>query len=212
LILATAFVSMRLSKVRETTADNDATIMISVEDAFSTDERRKAAGALWGTWLLLSDNPQPEPVRLATNGDGAPPISNAGNPLLAGMAIVVGAVAAVVVGIYVAQKAAEVIDRQLTRREDTQRLIASQASALRVLATHAKLEETAGHELPLTEAEQLALGNLQVIQNAIIANKQPPLPSPVPSGSDVGQGVGQGMGFGMVLAAVAAWFLFVEKR
>jgi hypothetical protein len=207
LVLATAFVSMRLSTVREVMSAGDATMTIPVVGTYSTDERRNAAGALWATWSLLSDNPQPAAARIATNGDGAA-TNEAGNPLLAAVAIVVGAVVAVAVGVYVVQKAAEVVDRQLARREETQRLIASQGSALKLLAMHAKLEEAAGRELPLTDAERQELANLQAIQNAIAGKSETGLPSPIPKGSDIGQG----LGFGAVLAAIAAWFLLAEKE
>lgn len=177
LALASAFLQARLSKVREVYSDDGQTVRIPAPQGFSSKERQRAAATLSNVWASLS--PLSGPLRVpsfATHGDGGvDPVQEAGNPLLIGVAIVATAAGLFYVGHEViaqaVQTAGDIVDRQLARKENHRELMKTNALVAKTLAMHSKKEESAGKELPFTEAERLQLQALSSQSDALISKK-----------------------------------------
>jgi hypothetical protein len=106
-----------------------------------------------------------------TMDDGAPePIpADAGLAQAVQIAIVLAAAGALT---WCAHEAAGLVDGQLAREQDTQRLLSTQAVAVAMAEAHGEAEKAAGKPLPLTEAEKRVLDQLGGVQTEI-AKKQP---------------------------------------
>lgn len=125
---------------------------------------------------------------------------------------IVGAVACTVAAVLIAKVAGDVVDRQLTRSEDTRKLISSQASAVELVLKHAEREEKAGRSLPWEEAELMTIESLLNTQRRIAEKRNGPMPTPFGGAAkslDSAMGkVGTGLGVAVPLA-IAGWILFV---
>jgi hypothetical protein len=108
-------------------------------------------------------------------------------PLVALVAVVAGTTALAAGGLYAVQKASEIIDRHLRRREETKKYVANIAAAVDINMRHAEAEERTGRMLPLTDAEKRILDMLEAQGKAIASSKEAPLPGPdLPNFSGVG--------------------------
>ena len=131
---------------------------------------------------------------------------------------VLGIAACAVASILIAQSAGEVIDRQLTRSEDTKRLLASQASAVQVLIDHAAREDKEGRAIPFTDAERAVINSLQGVQMKIAEKRQEPLPTPFAGAASTIGGAAKAIKEGIeelvpdALAAGAAYWLFTRSN
>lgn len=133
-------------------------------------------------------------------------IEETGNPFLAGLAIVVGAAAWTIGVTVVAQKASEVIDRQLAREEDTVRMAQSASSIIRIVEAHAEAELKKGGAIPFNGVEQAAIQALRDAEVTIAQKQDAPLPSPLPSAKDIGTSVKIGA-TGLAIAAIVAAYV-----
>ena len=91
---------------------------------------------------------------------------------------VAGIAACAIASVLIAQVAGDVVDRQLTRSEDTRRLISVQSSAVEIVMRHSQREDEQGTRIPYDEAELRVLESLLKIQREIVDKRQAPLPTP----------------------------------
>lgn len=169
-----------------------------IKSGVGTD-RRRAAIVLYRTIELLAEGNRQGLgfTTLETKTDvGAWPI--------VAIVAVVSITQAAAIG-YVAFQAAQVIDRQLQRRQDMRALLAEHAKELELVSAHVQREKDAGKALPLDDATKLALNGTIKRQNDIAAKQQGPLSSGLPN-VDAAAG-GFGLGALLALGAVA-WFVF----
>ncbi len=131
---------------------------------------------------------------------------------------VLGVAACAIASIVIAQMGLDVIDRQLTRSEDTKRLLGSQASAVEILANHARREDEAHKAIPFSAEEIAVINSLQSVQLKIAEKRQTPLPSPFKGAADaIGdamKGVKDGleeMAPWLIGGGVAFWLLTRSK-
>ena len=157
-------------------------------DHFASREHCYAASTIARTWMLFPD-PGRYTVLTATTRDGAPaqlatglapsPNSDAGfPPLLLAAVLIVAVVAYCVAACYVAQVAAEVIDRKLTQDALTTRMLSTQARAVAMVDQHSERERAAGHPLPWSPEELKVLDTLLATQKEIAGRTNSPLPNP----------------------------------
>jgi len=131
---------------------------------------------------------------------------------------VLGIAACAIASIVIAQSAGDVVDRQLTRSEDTKRLLASQASAVQVLVAHAEREDKEGRAIPFTDAERAVINSLQGVQMKIAEKRQEPLPTPFAGAANAIGGTAKAIKEGIeelvpyALAAGAAYWLFTRSN
>jgi hypothetical protein len=127
-------------------------------------------------------------VMSATTNEGEPVILQGDGQTLDVAAPVVlwvlGIAACAIASIAIAQIGGDVIDRQLTRSEDTKRLLGSQANAVQVLMDHGKREQDARQAIPYTDAELAVISSLAKVQSTIAEKRQTPLPSPFAGAAD----------------------------
>lgn len=102
----------------------------------------------------------------ASSGDAAIPWPAVA---LAGIAVI-GWVAAAA---YVAEDAAQVVDRQLARREATRRMLVHHADVVRRLDAHEDAERAAGRQLPMSTA---TIAAIEQLQGAQAAARETPMP------------------------------------
>jgi hypothetical protein len=165
----------------------------------ASPDRKRAAVVLYRTVELLAEGNR-QGLGFATieekTDTGAWPIVVAAVVISIGQAAAIG---------YVAFQAAQVLDRQLQRRQDLRVLLAEHAKELELVSAHVQREKDAGKALPLDDATKLSLNATIQRQNAIAAKQQGPLSSGLP---DINAAAG-GFGLGAVLALGAvAWFVF----
>lgn len=152
-------------------------------DGGALTERAQVARVLVAPWAQLANDdrtidPQGRgvPLHLVTAGGESVRSPDAGAfPLLAVTAILAGGAAYLAAAIYCADRAAQIIDRQLLRREDTRRLLALDAKAQDVQAAHAAREVAAGKPLPLDDAERAVLSMLADQGRAIAGKREAPM-------------------------------------
>lgn len=132
--------------------------------------------------------------------------------------VVIGIAACAIASVVIAQMGLDVIDRQLTRSDDTKRLLGSQASAVEILANHAKREEQSGKAIPYSAEEIEVVNGLQKTQLKIAEQRQTPLPSPFKGAADAfGDAVKgvkdslEGMTPWLIGGGVAFWLLSRSK-
>ena len=130
---------------------------------------------------------------------------------------VLGIAACAIASIAIAQIGGDVIDRELTRSQDTKRLLGSQASAVQVLMDHGAREDKAGHAIPFTDTELAVISNLAKVQTTIAEKRQTPLPSPFAGAAESLGNAAKTITSGLedlapwaVAAGVAYWF-FTSK-
>lgn len=164
-----------------------------------------AAGRLYGTFKTfqrLDDGGFAGGLVTRASGDAA--------GFLAGVAVVtVIAVGGIAIG-FCAERAAQIIDRQLKRREDTQRLMATHVAALNVVQQHQQREEEAGKPLPIDSATESVLRELSAQQRGILESRDEPLASLVPVAPEVSI-KSFGAGAALVAALGAGYWLLKGK-
>ncbi len=139
-------------------------------------ERLDAAGRLYATWRVLQstdDGGADEGLETQAQPDTA--------ALLPAVAIVAIAVVGAVALAYCANQAATLIDRQLARSEQSRRLVATHAAALRAVEQHQAREDAAGATLPIDAATKTVLESLTTAQQAVVATREEAFPSFIPS-------------------------------
>jgi hypothetical protein len=157
-------------------------------DRFSTRADCYAASTLARTWLLFPD-PGRHVVYTAVTHDGEPAVLTppstpetpgdvAFPPLLVGVVVVVAIAAFASAVCYVAQAAAEVIDRKLTNDALTERLVQTQAHALGLVNDHTERQRKEGRPIPWDPVELKVLDSLLETQQRIAARTGKPLPNP----------------------------------
>ena len=165
-------------------------------------------------------------VYTAVTHDGDPPVltqapadkasGEAGfPPLLVGAIIVVAIVACASAICYVAQAAAEVIDRKLTNDALTARLVGTQARALGMVNDHTERQRAAGRPIPWDPVDLKVLDSLLDTQQQIAGRTGQPLPNPfegaVEGARDAGKKLaGIGLDFGIVAAVVGGAYLLTR--
>lgn len=173
-------------------------------------ERARAASALLRTQQLLA-------ARLVVEGDLQPLTTDLRTEHkaeetqlvpLAAAAIAVGALGVAAAYAYVAHQAAQVIDRQLQRREKTARLIETDARLVELTHDHVSREQQAGRQLPLDEATKEAMRILEARQKQLLKD-EPELKSGLEKlGGSIPFKVGAGIGLGLVALVIAGvWYL-----
>jgi hypothetical protein len=120
--------------------------------------------------------------------------------------IVVVAIAAYASAIcYVAQAAAEVIDRKLTSDALTERLVQTHAKALGLVNDHTERQRAANRPIPWDPVELKVLDSLLDAQQQIAARTGKPLPNPFTGAVDGARAAGKQLAsMGMDLGFVAA--------
>ncbi|HZX00742.1 MAG TPA: hypothetical protein VFF45_00715 [Bacilli bacterium] len=159
-------------------------------------------------------------VQSVTTEDGAEPILqgrptevDVGTPLVLW---IIGAAACTIASVLIAKVAGDVVDRQLTRSEDTKKLMSSQAAAVEVVLKHAEREEKAGTQIPYEEAELILLESLLNVQRRIAEKRETPMPTPFAGAArsmDNALGrVGTGLGVALPLAVVGGLFFLLWSQ
>ena len=157
-------------------------------DRFRTRADCYAASTLARTWLLFPD-PGRHVVYTAVTHDGEPAVLTpdatpeapgdvAFPPVLVGVVVVVAIAAFGFAICYVAQAAAEVIDRKLTSDALTTRLVQTQAQALGLINDHTERQRKEGRPIPWDPVEFKVLDSLLETQQQIAARTDKPLPNP----------------------------------
>jgi hypothetical protein len=177
-----------------------------------------AASTIARTWQLFSD-PGRHVVSTAVTHDGEPavltpdptlkeaPSDVAFPPLLVGVIVVVAIVACASAICYVAQAAAEIIDRKLTSDALTARLVLTQAHAVGIVNDHTERQRAANRSLPWDPVELQVLDSLLETQKQIAGRTSAPLPNPFEGAVEGARSVGKkiadvGTNLG-VIAAIA---------
>jgi hypothetical protein len=170
-------------------------------DRFRTRADCYAASTLARTWLLFPD-PGRHVVYTAVTRDGEPAVLTpeaapeapgdvAFPPLLVGVVVVVAIAAFASAVCYVAQAAAEVIDRKLTSDALTTRLVQTQANALGLVNDHTERQRKEARTIPWDPVELKVLDSLLDTQQQIAARTGKPLPNPFQGAVDGARKVGK---------------------
>jgi len=196
---------------------------------FRSDERLDVVRTLLETWrtLVVADRKSNAPVtpsdvagagEFSTVGGGAAvplhPIGEAGFGWPVAAVAIVGVTVQAGVVCYIADKVASVIDNQLTRREATRQMVATHSVVLQVLSGHRAAEETAGTELPLTDAEKAALKAVQNAQVQAQKSIKLEVPSLFPNLKDKGGKIieaASNLGWGALAIAGLLAYVFLQK-
>lgn len=130
--------------------------------------RQLAARRLYRTLELLAAGAE-------TSGDwetwaDQAPVETEGLPAVVMVAIVVTAGAAIA---YCGHEAAKVIDRELSRKEESARLVQAHATTLDLVDMHTEREDREGRQLPLDAATRAALDALASEQDKIAGKIEP---------------------------------------
>jgi hypothetical protein len=159
-------------------------------------------------------------VQSLTTEDGDEPILQ-GQPedIEVGVPVVVwviGAAACTVASVLIAKVAGDVADRQLTRSEDTKKLMSAQAAAVEVVLKHAEREEKAGAPIPYEEPELTLLESLLKVQRRIVEKREAPLPTPFAGAGrsldNAMNKVGTGLGVAVPLAVVGGLVFLIWSQ
>jgi hypothetical protein len=150
-------------------------------------DRLAVAGRLYATWRAL---------QMTDDGGAEGGLETQSSPdtaaLLPAVAIVaIAVIGAVAIG-YCANQAAQIIDRQLLRSEQSRRLVAVHAAALKAVEQHQTREDEAGRSLPIDAATQQFLDSLKTAQESVIARREEAFESFVPKSIASGAGLGLG--------------------
>lgn len=195
-------------------------------DRFRTREDCYAASTIARTWQLFAD-PGRHRIYTAVTHDGDPavlapdptpkeaPGDVAFPPLLLGIIVVVAVVACASAVCYVAQAAAEVIDRKLTNDALTERLVQTQAHALGMVNDHAERQRAAGQPLAWDPVDLKVLDSLLATQQQIAARTGTPLPNPFEGAVEGARAAGRklaevGTGLGMFAAVVGGAYVLLR--
>jgi hypothetical protein len=184
------------------------------------------AASTLGRTLQLFGDPGLHTVYDATTNAGDPAaINEAGpartigegedtalGPVLAGLVIVSAAIGLTLAACYVAQCAAEVIDRKLTRDADTARMALLQAGAIEIVTAHKAREIAEKRTIPYDAGELRVIDGVFATQLQIAKRDGTPLPNPfagaVKSVERVADQAAAGVGLGVVAAGAIGAALF----
>ncbi len=194
-------------------------------DRFRTRADCYAASTLARTWLLFPD-PGRHVVYTAVTHDGEPAVLTppstpetpgdvAFPPLLVGVVVVVAIAALASAVCYVAQAAAEVIDRKLTNDALTERLVQTQAHALGLVNDHTERQRKEGRPIPWDPVELKVLDSLLETQQQIAARTGKPLPNPFEGAVEGARKVGRKLaevGTGLGVFAMVAGGAYLLTR
>jgi hypothetical protein len=152
----------------------------------TTGERRQLVRALYATAAIFSVREQAD-THVETNTQ----ISETGIviawPVAAvAIAVVVAGAAAIA---YCASQVSQIVDRQLSRSEDAQRLASKDAELMKLIREHQEREQKAGKQLPLSEPQKMALQGLLDQQHAIVTKQEGSLDSGLPGGGSLFTGL-----------------------
>ena len=194
-------------------------------DRFSTRADCYAASTLARTWLLFAD-PGRHVVYTAVTRDGEPAVLTPASPpeapgdvafppLLVGVVVVVAIAAFASAVCYVAQAAAEVIDRKLTHDALTERLVQTQAHALGLVNDHTERQRKEARPIPWDPVELKVLDSLLETQQQIAARTGAPLPNPFEGAVEGARKAGRklaevGMDLGVVAAVAGGAYLLTR--
>jgi len=186
--------------VNEASETNPFTEVFVQPGSSGDGERGQAARTLLATASILSegqgDASPIETISRGTDDVGAFPVA-------VGVGIVVVGLANVAVIGYLVHRTSEVIDRQLSRRAEIQKLAQKDAVAMDVLKRHTDRESAAGKTLPLDDASKQVLGILRDVQQTLAAKKEAPMSEPLGGAGGLFSGVNWievllGVGLGVV--------------
>jgi hypothetical protein len=194
-------------------------------DRFRTRAECYAASTLARTWLLFPD-PGRHVIYTAVTRDGEPAVLThdaaaeapgdvAFPPLLLGVIVVVAIAAFASAICYVAQAAAEVIDRKLTEDALTTRLVQTQANALGLINDHTERQRKEARPIPWDPVELKVLDSLLDTQHQIAARTGKPLPNPFLGAVDGARAAGRklaSLGTDLGLVAALAGGAYVLTR
>jgi hypothetical protein len=195
-------------------------------DRFRTRADCYAASTIARTWQLFAD-PGRHVIYTAVTRDGEPAVLTpdptpkeasadvAFPPLLLGIIIVVAVVACAGAVCYVAQAAAEVIDRKLTDDALTARLVLTQAQAVGMVNDHTERQRAANRPVPWDPVELKVLDSLLETQKQIAGRTGTPLPNPFEGAVEGARSVGKkiadvGTNLGVVAAFVGGAYVLMR--
>ena len=194
-------------------------------DRFRTRAECYAASTLARTWQLFPD-PGRHVVYTALTHDGEPAVLTPAStpeapgdvafpPLLLGVIVVVAISACAGAVCYVAQAAAEVIDRKLTSDALTERLVQTQAHALGLVNDHTERQRKEGRPIPWDPVELKVLDSLLETQQQIAGRTGTPLPNPFVGAVDAAREAGRkladvGMNLGLVAMVAGGAYLLMR--
>ncbi len=159
---------------RETTPDGVTVIRVQLDGKPQPEERVHAARLLLAPVQRYAELAQ---LSYATADTGAVPI-----PVL----ILGGAVAVVVVAaeayafMFVAEKAANIVDGALKRNDSSREIQRADAEVLKLVNQHVQREKAAGKTLPIDEPTKLALAALSSRVGSLLQNFQSQVSSGFP--------------------------------
>lgn len=164
-------------------------------------ERLSAAQTLMATAAILSEG-QSDTADIQTISRGGGDVG--AFPIALGVGVVVVGLAKVGLIGYIVHKSAEVVDRQLSRKAEVQKLQQKDAVALDVIKRHTDREAAAGKTLPLDDASKQVLGILREVQQTLAKKTEAPISSPG------GGGLFGGVNWVEVLLGVGLGFVAIK--
>jgi hypothetical protein len=171
------------------------------------NERKAAAITLYRTVAILEAIDRNEGPNIETISGGKGETAEVGAwPIIAAAVIV--SVAGVVAIAYCAEKGAELVDRQLARKSDLNKLIQRDTAVLNLAKQHQEAEAKAGKPLPMDPVTKTALESLLKQQEEIIKKIETPLQNRLPSISELPK-VGSSIGIGALAGVLGVMVLLV---
>lgn len=186
----------------------DGSVHIDPTPRTGDPERRAAAAVLYRSVWLLARDVQSE-VGITTHA--GPDVVDTGFPWPAAVGVAIVSVASAVAIGYVAHQAAQVVDRHLSRREDTRRLMQTDQKVLQLVRAHVEREKAAGQHVPLDDATKAALSAAKEQQDQILEKREAPLSPVVPDLSRSETLFGFSMGSLLTLGVVGAGLYLISK-
>jgi hypothetical protein len=134
-----------------------------------------------------------------------------------------GMVVQAAVVVYCVEKGADIIDRELGRREESARMVSYHAALASLMANHRAAEIAAfglenagkpGYQLPMTEVEKSALQALQAAQVAQINAVKKEMPSVFPNMQGTGGAIvsaAKSLGWGALVIGGGLLYLVLKK-
>lgn len=166
-------------------------------------ERHAAAARMYATLTALRFTTDPlDEAALPAHVTTIEAPEATGFPMVAVAVVAVAQAAAIA---YVADRAAQVIDRQLSRNAKAAALVREHTQVLKLVEAHHAQEKAAGSALPLSAATKAALGATHARQTELVQSltQEAPLPSAVLPSTSAGW-----FSAGLVAAAAAVlWFV-----
>lgn len=169
-------------------------------DRYANEDDLFVGSTIARTLLLLVPDAHVDLFDIATIGNGpveAWKTSGSGGDVSAvPVAVLVAAVVAGGVGLTVSavkliHTAGTVIDQELTRREDTKRMVELQAGAIPMVIDHSHREAAEGRAIPYNDGEKAIISNLLEVQRDVAKRQNKPLPSPFDGALDSVKGWGK---------------------